>query len=1354
MKQPMHIARLLLLSAGTLACAAGSVSAQSTVIPVPFATVAAGIAAGSGNTLCTSGYFKNISGVNTGDGCAPTQATLTSLYDVQVDAVGNLYMSENGTNDDIRVLYRGGTTLYNMLVAANPSIPNFTPVPGNIYTLAGGLTASITAKSGSTFLCGNITGGVSALASTGNGCPAAQAYIKPRGLAIDQYGNVFTTSNGSGSYINVIYAGGTNNTTIAKLITLENPTVTTPQLGYIYKIVGGSTAGYAGDNLAAPATVEFEQLRYLAVDSNENIYISDGTTGGGSTSASNNNIRVVNGTTGIITTIVGETSCENANGTSNYNGACPAGNPGSNVVASGALLNSPYALFVDASNNLYIADYYNSVVHVLYQTRGSTVMGLGNNLTVGNLYTVLGGGAATVTLPNTPATTVKFANLYVAGIDHAGNLYAEDGTTKYIWRFDAKTALGTIIAGGGATATSLPKACATGEPQNFTDNFGDGCPATQAAISTTGTLTFDPQGNLYEAENGNGVVRELSYNSVFANTAVGSNASQYQAFEVIATAGTPTASGSLTGAATAEYSATTSACNATGAQTGFMLCEADVTFVPQHDGQRAGSLTLTGTATTYSEDLSGIGLASDLAIDPGTQSTLGTGLSPAGVANDLSGNVYVADTTSNSVLKGAASGTTLTALVSGLSAPKGIALDGQGNLYIANAGANDIVVASTTGTVTATLGTGLSAPQGVAVDSLGHIYVADTGNNRIVQIYADGYQTVLPIFGLSAPKQMALDQSGNLFLIDSGNSRIVEYSILSGQTTVPLTTAVVPAAVAVDPAGNIYVADSAGKQLLLYAVGATSANVLLTNLGTPVGLSADPDANLFLADSAKTGALELRRSVGNIVLPLAAVTASSSQTTTQSITVDNVGNSALTFSGPPLTSVSGANAGLFTVAPSSSNGCSASVSYASGGSCNFTASFTPPGTGSFMANAYFNTNATDTSTAYAALSGTGKFLITTTTTLTITSPASAPYYYGQNFLLTAGLSPSTLVTSNGSETFTYSVDGQSQSTAVPTTQNTLTLSPQAGNHSVTVTYNSDGTYATSSATVNFTVLPAVTTAVLAVAPVNNAGVLTLSFTATITAPTASGETGIVSFYYGTPGNGTLIGSSNVNASGVATFSSSTLTFPVNTFYATYAAATINGNVDFTNATSAVVSPVADFALGIPSSAISIVQGGVASLAFNIAPLYGGSGTITPSCTGLPANSVCRFQPESFTLSGTTVTENVLIYTNVSSTLAQERKPHDTTTFYLAFGLPLGLGLLWMRRRTASRLLGVASVAMMALVVVVGVSGCSGTRLNQNSGTITPAGTYTVGVVFTGSAGLTTTHTANVSFTVITNTGIY
>ena len=122
------------------------------LVPLPIVTAYAGLPAGGSNTACsTASDIPNNAGVHLGDGCLPTQATLSSLYGSFTDAVGNVYITENGTNNDIRVVYKGGAVLTQLLIASSANITNFTPIPGRIYTLAGALNAALTVKNGSKY---------------------------------------------------------------------------------------------------------------------------------------------------------------------------------------------------------------------------------------------------------------------------------------------------------------------------------------------------------------------------------------------------------------------------------------------------------------------------------------------------------------------------------------------------------------------------------------------------------------------------------------------------------------------------------------------------------------------------------------------------------------------------------------------------------------------------------------------------------------------------------------------------------------------------------------------------------------------------------------------------------------------------------------------------------------------------------------------------------------------------------------------------------------------------------------------------------------------------------------------------
>ena len=59
---------------------------------------------------------------------------------------------------------------------------------------------------------------------------------------------------------------------------------------------------------------------------------------------------------------------------------------------------------------------------------------------------------------------------------------------------------------------------------------------------------------------------------------------------------------------------------------------------------------------------------------------------PVGLAFDASGNLYVANTDTNTVSEFTPGSTTPTATLTGLDAPDALAFDASGNLYVANDG--------------------------------------------------------------------------------------------------------------------------------------------------------------------------------------------------------------------------------------------------------------------------------------------------------------------------------------------------------------------------------------------------------------------------------------------------------------------------------------------------------------------------------------------------------------------------------------------------------------------------------------------------------------------------------------------
>ncbi|MGD1083192.1 MAG: serine/threonine-protein kinase [Verrucomicrobiota bacterium] len=146
----------------------------------------------------------------------------------------------------------------------------------------------------------------------------------------------------------------------------------------------------------------------------------------------------------------------------------------------------------------------------------------------------------------------------------------------------------------------------------------------------------------------------------------------------------------------------------------------------------------------------------------GSQDGRGTNASfrtPGGVAVDMLGNVYVADSGNHTVRKITPDGTVAT--LAGLAGSRG-SLDGRGN------------------------GARFFAPFGIAVDSVGNVYVSEVGNCTIRKITPDGQVSTLA--GLAGnpgsndgvgdnaqfrnPFGVAVDASGNLYVADTSNFTI------------------------------------------------------------------------------------------------------------------------------------------------------------------------------------------------------------------------------------------------------------------------------------------------------------------------------------------------------------------------------------------------------------------------------------------------------------------------------------------------------------------------------------------------------------------------------------------------------
>jgi sugar lactone lactonase YvrE len=242
---------------------------------------------------------------------------------------------------------------------------------------------------------------------------------------------------------------------------------------------------------------------------------------------------------------------------------------------------------------------------------------------------------------------------------------------------------------------------------------------------------------------------------------------------------------------------------------------------------------------------------------------------PVGVTVDFSGNIYVADSASNTIRKittngvvstlagavgtsGSADGTGGTAR---FNHPGAIAVDLMGTLYVADTGNSIIRKISSDGIVTTLAGSvssrgnqdgvGSSAtfnsPEGIAVDAAGTIYVADTMNATIRAVTAGG--TVSTVAGgvllrgsqdgngtvarFSFPSGISVDTAGNLYVSDTDNGTIRKIAAdrsvttlaglpgVGGTTDSNGTNALFnqPSGLAVDSSGVIYVTDTGNSTI-------------------------------------------------------------------------------------------------------------------------------------------------------------------------------------------------------------------------------------------------------------------------------------------------------------------------------------------------------------------------------------------------------------------------------------------------------------------------------------------------------------------------------------------------------------
>jgi sugar lactone lactonase YvrE len=249
---------------------------------------------------------------------------------------------------------------------------------------------------------------------------------------------------------------------------------------------------------------------------------------------------------------------------------------------------------------------------------------------------------------------------------------------------------------------------------------------------------------------------------------------------------------------------------------------------------------------------------------------------PFGVAVDAEGAVYITDAgESNRIQKLAPDGTitTLAGASEGFAdgadaqasfhTPSGLAIDVAGNLYVADTGNNRIRKVTPEGVVSTIAGEGtagyvdgpsgqarLNGPIGVAVDEAGNVYIADTYNDRIRKISIDGQVTTLA-GEFDTPCGIVVAGDGSVIVADTGNNQLRKIATDGNVTTLTINNTDLsrPIGVAITHDNYLYVTELDRSRVIQIAPDNASYTIA-SGFNQPTGVTVNPNTHeLYISDS-------------------------------------------------------------------------------------------------------------------------------------------------------------------------------------------------------------------------------------------------------------------------------------------------------------------------------------------------------------------------------------------------------------------------------------------------------------------------------------------------------------------------
>ena len=689
------------------------------------------------------------------------------------------------------------------------------------------LAAAASLASGQQYTLSTAAGGAPpATPATATGVAIGQ----PERTAVDQAGNLYFSSS-------------------------DNCVFKLSASGVLTLVAGNGRAGFSGDGGPA-VNAQLNSPQGVALDAAGNLYIVD---------SLNNRVRMVT-PQGIISTFAGNGSSSPDSVPGSFNDGAPA---------TQGLLKRPLGVATDSSGNVYIADTGDNLI------REVTTDGL--------IHSIAGDGYPGYYGEDGPATTAELHTPSDVAVDSSSNVWIADTVNEYIREIVASTGYIHHMVGNNGTPNPGPG----------TEGYsGDNASSQLATLYSPVGVALDSSANLYIVEQGDSRVREVNYQS---NTVTfpGTNLKVQSGW--IET---------VVGTNVVGFNASNTTANQTPLNypTGMSVDSSGNMYIADTLNLRVRKVNNNSIGTVAGNGLLSYG--GDGGPAAGAQLN-----APQGVAADTSGNLYIADTGNNSIRKVQANGVISTVAGSGVSGgaaagngsnqfsgPRGMAADSSGNIYIADSQNERVVKLSASGGLSVVAGNGtagssgdqgaatsaeLNTPSSVAVDGAGNLYIADFGNDRIRKVSPSGTITTIAGTGnsgysgdgglatsaqISQAQGVAVDSAGNVYIADTGNNAIREVSPSGIIQT--LTLIVSPVAIAVDSLGNLYVTDGSSLVYEIYPFASPIVVLIGGNgssgysgdggLGTsgqlngPTGVAVDANGNVYVADTFNNAVRQLQ----------------------------------------------------------------------------------------------------------------------------------------------------------------------------------------------------------------------------------------------------------------------------------------------------------------------------------------------------------------------------------------------------------------------------------------------------------------------------------------------------------------